>query len=307
MDERNKNHTLRRILPAIMSTKIMIQLHKKYNKPTKQDFDYAIAELFNNASNTVSDLNGTGKNPSYDLNFWRGPKVGTIFEKVSDKTTYRFAVKVLEARDRWVDRERAREAARKLARQRAGQAPSHDAARNEAAKYESEAAKAIDRFKANAEVAALASGGVADLMNAVFTEPIDFTMSSYMIDQFKQLSDTEDEALSDDEGPRPRPAQPRASKRGMLEVTGTADRDIEAPTAKRVKLQKTGTTDSGFDPALVSGTAKMTLAGGEPEGSKGAKENNTNDTGDFRAFLAQLAKEDQAQLDEEDMMEMDGY
>lgn len=293
-----------------MSTKIMIQLRKKYDKPTKKDFDHAIAELFNNASNTVSDLNGAGKNPSYDLNFWRGPKVGTIFEKVSEKTTYRFAVKMLEARDRWVDRERAREAARKLARQRAGQTSSHEAAGDEAAKYESEAAKAIDRFKANAEVAALASGGVADLVDGIFDETIDFTMSSYMIDQFKQLSDTEDEAFSDDEGPPPppHPAQPRAAKRGMPEKTG-ADGVIEAPAAKRVRLQKTGTIDGDavFDPALLASTAKLTLAGGAPQGSKGAKENNKNGTGDFRAFLAQLAKEDQAQLDEEDTMELDGY
>lgn len=266
-----------------MSTKIMIQLHKKYNSPTKNDFDHAIAELFNNASNTILELTGAG-NPSYDLSFWSGPKVGTIFEKLSDNTTYRFAVKVLEARDRWIDRERAR--------QTASQTPIHEAPR-----HESEAAKAIDRFKDNAEVAALASSGVAALMNGVFTETIDFTMSSYMIDQFKQLSDTEDEDLGDDEDPGP--AQPRIAKRGMLEEIGTTDGAIEAPAAKRVKFQKTDTTDGDidFEPALVSDTAKLALGSGAPE----------DHTGDFGKFLAQLAKEGQAQLDEEDMMEMDGY
>lgn len=271
-----------------MSTKIMIQFHKKYNKTTKNDFDHAIAELFDSASATVNNkLANAGKNPSYEFDFWRDPKLGTVFENVSDKTTYRFAVKLLEARKRWIER------------QPVEQESSHDAAR-----FECKAAKAIDRFNGIVEVAALASSGVTALMNGVFTETVDFAMNSYMIDQFNQFSDTEEDS-SDDEGPN----QPRAAKRGMIEQTGTPDGDIEAPTAKRVKVQKTGTADGdvGFDPALVAGTARLAIGGGAPEVSNGAKEDNMNGTGDFGAFLAQLAKEDEAQLDEEDMMEMDGY
>lgn len=265
-----------------MSTKIMIQLHKKYNNPTKKDFDQAIAQLFTNASRDVFDLAKSGKNHSYDFDFWHIPKVGTIFENLSDNTTYRLAVKVLEARDRW------------LARRGASQAPSH----------EGETVKAVDIFKGNVEVAALASGGMAALLSGNFNETIDFTMNSYMIDQFEELSDTESEDLSDDEGP----ARPRAAKRPKLESAGTTDVDMEGPAAKRVKTDKAGTTggDVGFDPALVSGTARLALGGGAPEGSGGAKENIMYGTGDFDAFLAKLALEDQAQLDEEDMMEMNG-
>lgn len=267
-----------------MSTKIMIQLHKKYKSPTKKDFDQAIAQLFNNASRDVFDLTKGGKNHSYDFDFWHTPKVGTIFESLSDNTTYRLAVKVLEARDRW------------LARRGDMQAHSH----------EGETVKAVDIFKGNVEVAALASGGMAALMSGNFNETIDFTMSSYMINQFKQLSDTESEDLSDDDDEGP--TQPRAPKRPKLESAGTTDVDMAGPAAKRVKTDKAGTTggDVGFDPALVAGTAKLALGGGAPEASGGAKENIMYGTGGFDAFLAQLAMEDQAQLDEEDMMEMDG-
>lgn len=250
-----------------MSTKIMIQLHKKYDKPTKNDFDNAIADLFNKASNNVSELAADGKNPSCDFDFWRGPKVGTIFEKLSDNTTYRFAVKLLEARDRWDDRERVK-----------------NTFSDNAASYEGETVKAIDRFKGNVEFAAVASVGFDALMEGDLSKTIDFTMSSYMIDQFTQFSDTDEGDPSDDEVPN----QPRA--------------------AKRVKLDKTGVTngDVGFEPTLVAGTAKLAIGGDASESMKGAKQNNMSGTGDFDAFLAQMAMEDQAQLDEEDMMEMDG-
>lgn len=249
-----------------MSTKIMIQFHKKYNNATKSDFDHAITALFNSASAIVTKLANGGKNPSYEFNFWRTPKVGTIFENVSDKTTYRFAIKMLEARKRWIERQTVVEQ------------PD-----NGAAKYECKAAKAIDRFNSAVDVAAVASAGVTGLMNGVFSEAVDFTMDSCMIGQFNQFSDTEEEEedLSDDEGP----TQRLGAKRG------TTDGDIEAPAAKRVKLHG----DADFEPALVSGTAKLALGGGAPG------------TGDFGPFLAQLAKEDEAHLDEEDTMEMDGY
>lgn len=265
-----------------MSTKIMIQLHKKHNKPTKKDFDHAIAELFKNASRDVFELIKGGKN-SYDLDFWNIPKVGTIFEKLSDNTTYRFAIKILEARDRWVNQRGAR------------QAPSN----------EGETVHAVDIFKGNVEVAALASDGIAALVNGNFTETVDFPMSSYMIDQFNQLDDTDEDDLSDDEGP----SQPRAPKRVKPESGGTTDVDMEGPSAKRIKIDKSGTTggDAGFYPALAFRPAKLAPGGDASQVSNGAKENNMGGTGDFDAFLAKLAKEDQMQLDEEDMMEMDGY
>lgn len=255
-----------------MSTKIMIQLHKKYNNPTKSDLDHAITALFDSASVTITKLANGGKNASYEFNFWSTPKVGTIFENVSDKTTYRFAIKMLEARKRWIERQSITEQPN-----------------NGAAKYECKAAKAIDRFNSAVDVAAVASAGVTGLMNGVFDEAVDFTIDSCMIGQFNQFSDTEEEEedddddddVSDDDGA----LQPRGAKRG------TTDGDTEAPAAKRVKLHG----DADFEPALVSGTAKLALGGGVPG------------TGDFGPFLAQLAKEDEAQLDEEDTMEMDGY
>ncbi|KAK7718452.1 hypothetical protein SLS64_002407 [Diaporthe eres] len=268
-DDDANTHTVRRILPAIISTKIMIQLHKKYNNPTKGNFDHAITALFDSASATITKLANGGKNPSYEFNFWSTPKAGTIFENVSDRSTYRFAIKMLEARKRWIERQ-----------------PIVEQPNNNVAKYECKAAKAIDRFNSAVDVAAVASAGVTGLMNGVFDEAVDFTMDSCMIGQFNQFSDTEEEEeddddVSDDEGA----LQPRGAKRG------TTDGDIEAPAAKRVKLHG----DADFEPALVSGTAKLAL-GGDAHG-----------TGDFGPFLAQLAKEDEAQLDEEDMMEMDGY
>ncbi|KAL2285031.1 hypothetical protein FJTKL_08555 [Diaporthe vaccinii] len=171
-NEEDSNRTLRRILPAIMSTKIMIQLHKKYNNPTKSNLDHAITALFDSASATITKLANGGKNPSYEFNFWSTPKVGAIFENVSDRTTYRFAIKMLEARKRWVERQ-----------------PIVEQPNNGAAKYECKAAKAIDRFNSAVDVAAVASAGVTGLMNGVFAEAVDFTMDSCMIGKFNQFSD----------------------------------------------------------------------------------------------------------------------
>lgn len=167
-----------------MSTKIMIGFHKKHANPTKKDLDNEIAQLFNNASDAVSKLAGEGKKPCYDLDFWHNPKLGTIFENVSNNSTYRFAAKALEARDRWVDR------------QRDGQGPSEGAS-----KYECEAAKAVDRFNDAINIADLTSGGLAALMNGVFPGSVGFSMKSYVVDQFSEDDDTSDDEVSGaDEG-----------------------------------------------------------------------------------------------------------
>ncbi|KAI3397196.1 hypothetical protein diail_11170, partial [Diaporthe ilicicola] len=181
-DDDNEKPTIRRILPGNMSTKIMVQLCEKHHQPTKKDFDNAITQLFNNASRVVSQLASEGKTPSGDLDFWRTPKTGTIFEMVSDNTTYRFAVKILEARDRWLER------------QSAGQGLGEDAS-----KYKCETAKAVDRFNEAVEIASLTSDGLAALLSG--GSGAGFLMKSYMVDQFSEDDDTSDEEDSDgDEG-----------------------------------------------------------------------------------------------------------
>lgn len=279
-----KAGTVQRILPANMSTKIMVQLRKKYTKTTKNDFDNAIAELFNSASAAVKKLSSDGKNTSYDVDFWRGPKVGTIFENVSDKTTHRFAIKMLEARNAWIER------------QRDGQNISEGSA-----KYECQAAKAIDRFNANVEVAnlgALASGRVDALEEGHFSEAIDFGMSSLFMDQLDEDSDTEESDLSEDEAQ----TQPRSAKRAKLENADTADDGIETPAAKRVKVEKAGVTDSvaRFDPTLIFRTAQLSLGGSAPESSNGAEEVRLLGASVHAAFVARQTPEIRALIEEDD-------
>lgn len=192
-----KTRAVRRILPAIKSTKIMIELRKKYKKPTNKDFDDAITELFNSATATVNKLGNDELNPSCDLNFWRTPKIGTVFENVSDNTTYRFALKMLEARQRWVERQRPG----------TGQIVSPVFT-----SHECRAAKAIDRFNDAVEVAALKSLGADALMDGDFSDSMDFTMKPYMMHQFDQFSDSDS-----DEGP----TEVHAAKDVNLQKAGT--------------------------------------------------------------------------------------
>lgn len=264
---------IKAILPARMSTKIMVELHKNYKNPTRKDFDQAIAKLFDNASPMVAKLAKDGKKPTYDFDYWQAPKVGTIFENVSDRSTCRFAIKMLEGRDEWID----------LESKRTRENPSYNAYQ-----WDGEAAKAIDRFNGWVEAANFTSDDIKSLEQGILPETFDFNMKPYLAEQFDPDSDTEgSEDTTDD-----------------YEET----RDDEAPATKRVKLEISPATDGQTHAysALVAGTAPLTFRVREPEFLDGANKNDVGETIDYGPFLKQMAKEDEAQLDNEDMMMLEG-
>lgn len=291
-----------------MATKIMIQLRKKYKETSKDNFDTEIAALFNNASRIVNELAKDGKYPACDLDFWAAPKVGTVFEYVSDNTVYRFAVKLLEAREAWLARGHIFSVG--------------------FASHKCKAANAIDCFNEDVEVAELKTGGAAVLMDEDYPGDDIFPMKSYLIDQFNESEDTDDtdeeEDLSDESDDEAPAAEHAKGKRAR-----TADDDVEAPTAKRVKFTAAGgfaAANSAASSALgknlslplrvrdseVSGVTNnkslsLPLRGHAPEVSDVMKDKSMSVAGDYGPILAKLAKEGEAQRDEEAKMEMDGY
>lgn len=276
----------------------MIELRKKYKKTTNKHFDDAITELFNSATATVNKLGNDGLNPSCDLNFWRTPKIGTVFEHVSDNTTYRFALKMLEARQRWVERQRAG----------AGQTASHGFA-----SHECQAAKAIDSFNDAVEVAALKSRGADALMNGDFPDGMDFAMKSYMMDQFNQFSDSDS-----DEGP----TEVHAAKDVNLQNYGMTHGDVGSNTTPAVgtlTLPVRGRVDEEHLPARVpeqplpARVPEQSLPARGTEGSfrarmeqRFAEMNNKSFKADeeWHALIARRSEEDDWELDE-DMEDVD--
>lgn len=155
-----------------------------------------------------------------------------------------------------------------------------------AGRYDCETAKAIDRFKQAVQIASVTGSGVDALMKDAYPESAGFSVAAYMVDQFDSDDDTDSED-SDNE------AEPG---------------DDEAPAAKRVKLEMSPPTDGqthAFS-ALVDGTVPLAFRGRAPEGLDGANKDIVGDTIDYRPFLEQMAKEDEAQLDEEGLMELEG-
>lgn len=268
-----KGKEIQAILPARMSTKIMVELHKNYKNPTRKDFDQAIAKLFDNASPMVAKLARDGKKPTSDFDYWQVPKVGTIFENVSDRSTCRFAMKMLEGRDEWAE----------LESKRTRENPSYIGYQ-----WDGEAAKAIDRFNSWVEAANFMSDSIQALQSGTLPETFDFNMKAYLAEQFDPESDTEGSEDSIDD-----------------EEESSID---EAPAAKRVKLEISPATDGQTHAysALVAGTAPLTFRVREPKFLDGANKNDVGDTIDYGPFLEQMAKEDAAQLDDEDLMMLEG-
>lgn len=272
----------------------MVELRKKYKKTTNKDFDDAITELFDSATATVNKLGNDGLNPSCDLNFWRTPKIGTVFENVSDNTTYRFALKMLEARQRWVERQRPG----------TGQIVSPAFAN-----HECQTAKAIDRFNDAVEVAALKSRGADALMNDDFSDSMDFTMKPYMMDQFDQFSDSDSDDLDDEEGP----IEAYAASRVNVQNSGTTDDDVGSnltPAIGTLTLTARGRVDEEPLPARVPeqslparGTVGFLQARME---QRLAEMNNKTfkDDEEWHALIARRSEEDDWELDE-DMDDVD--
>lgn len=152
-----------------------------------------------------------------------------------------------------------------------------------AGRYDCETAKAIDRFNEAMQIASVLGSGVDDLMKDAYPES---AMASLMVDNFDPDDDTDIEDTIDND------AEPG---------------DDEAPTAKRVKLEMASTTDDQTHTysALAVGTVSLAFRVREPEVSDGANKNDVGGTNDYGPFLKQMAKEDEAQLDE-DLMELEG-
>jgi hypothetical protein len=220
-----------------MSTKIMSELRKKLGKdPTKNDFDHAIAKLFDNAAPMVVKLAAAGKKPDCEIDYWHAPKVGTIFENVSDKTTFRFALKMIEGRERWSDIERKRAQENQNSKPKA---------------YGGEAAKAIDRFNGWVEAANFTGPGANVLEGGAFPGAQDFSMKSYLDDLFDPSSDTD---CSIDSG------EELTDKDEALNDNHKKPADAgKAPAAKRIKLETSSATEGKASPNLVLGAATAPL------------------------------------------------
>lgn len=106
----------------------MIALNNKYDNPTKKDFDQEIALLFQKGTEHVGHCLGVpGHDIPYGAHFWDGAKEGTMFNGIHQGTVYRFALKVIEAREAWIEENDAEQIIR--------QAP-----------YQCQTAQAVDRF-----------------------------------------------------------------------------------------------------------------------------------------------------------------
>ncbi|ROW16312.1 hypothetical protein VPNG_01998 [Cytospora leucostoma] len=97
------------ILPGWEATEIMTALNRKYERPTKSDFDTEIALLFQKGSEYVTyriSPEGRARFPTEipsTATFWSVPKQDTMFKDVHVATVYRFALKIMEARQIWVE------------------------------------------------------------------------------------------------------------------------------------------------------------------------------------------------------------
>lgn len=262
----NKTYEEERILPPNMSTKIMRKFNQKHKQPTRKDFDQAIAEVFNKAEHFVLNLGLSGKYPSDGSDFWHVPKIGTFLETISDQSTSHFLAKILEGRKKHLD----------LGIQRPG-----------GGLYDCETAKAIDRFNEAMHITSVVGSGVDALMKDAYPESANFSMASLMIEGFDSDDDTDTEDSIDND------ADPG---------------DDEAPAAKRVKLEMSSTADDQTNAysALAVGTAPLAFRVREPDVSDGANKNDVGGSNDYGPFLEQMAKEDEAKLDEEDSMELEG-
>lgn len=98
------------ILPGWEATEIMRALHKMYKKPTKNDFDTEIALLFQKGTEYVNYRTSPEGRARFSTEipstatFWSVPKQDTMFKDVHVATVYRFTLKVMEARQIWVEK-----------------------------------------------------------------------------------------------------------------------------------------------------------------------------------------------------------
>lgn len=88
----------------------MDALNEKYEKPTKKDFDTEIALIIQKGTDYVKyrvSADGKARFPGmiipYNHQFWVVPMRDTMFENVEVETVYRFILKLLEARDAWIE------------------------------------------------------------------------------------------------------------------------------------------------------------------------------------------------------------
>ncbi|ROW04881.1 hypothetical protein VMCG_04921 [Cytospora schulzeri] len=136
------------ILPGWEAAEIMMALNKKYQNPTKKDFDQEIALLIQKGLEYARYriMAVEGKIPHSAL-FWREPKDQTMFKDIHQATVYRFVLKILEAREIWIGNHDQEQLLRSI-------------------HYQCETAKAVDRFSSFIAAAGVIHSDKADNLAA---------------------------------------------------------------------------------------------------------------------------------------------
>lgn len=245
----------------------MRALHNKFQNPTKKDFDQETALLFQNATDYVRyHLGSTGHPVPFGSHFWVGAKDGTMFHNIHQATVYRYALKLIEARQAWIDDNDAEQIIR--------QGP-----------YQAQTAQAIDRFNSIVTAAGIMHGNQA------------VNLSSYMIGDVAEQVDEEDTAgeilymveKDDDYRPKDKKTKKVLPPPPINHTELNAQQSVaEASQIEEMKVAEGGQNDE----------TEVT------EGGQDAEMMDT-ETGGYTAFLAQLALEDAENADEEDMMELE--
>ncbi|KAG8159853.1 hypothetical protein KVR01_010490 [Diaporthe batatas] len=259
-----------RILPPMMSTKIMIKFDRKHKKEgtnaTRAAFDLGIAQLFSNAANIVRSAGYHGQDLAA---FWRLPKMGTFLETASDNTVSRFAAKMLQARENCLEKqdEILQARANDLNKQGKKLQDIDDDLENQRKMFHArdcEAAKAIDGFNRVIEVASMMSGGASALKEDQYSDEATLLMASYtgMTECFNDSDDTD------------------ASEAGYEPTDNDYEAtDNEAHRAKRVKVEKPFATDGDVCPSFAEdfGNTPLTIRPRAPDILDGANKTNAKE------------------------------
>lgn len=262
---KDKPNVAKRILPTSDAKAILIALHKKHPSDEggiKMKFDVEIAAFVTSGTNLIKVSCRGGREIPEGADFWGQAKKRTFLEGIKDTTAYHFALKLLEARKRGLEREAERASEKGLSK---------------STKYDTVTAKALDGFMAAVEVASVMSPVQALDLNA-------FMDGDLAQDLVPSEDDADDEAEYDDD------------------VKVVNDLSVQPMTQDSTQGVKPSTSGNWWEVSSVQNVQNYGKHGANNETGETATTTTNDATGDMNGgieYTMKYSNDDQYEIDED--------